>query len=1062
MQQAATKTFSHKARRLLLIFFGMVLCVLIISALYISFNYQRLTLSLANHFLQPYQIELKQLSVRPLSLTHWLLPQVSLTVNDSDVKITELEITLLPETQLLAIGIDDLQSLSAKNVDVQLSPNMLRQSTANNDASNPTIALDFAALPEIEIEQTQFTLKGISAEKLTMSLAGLTLDKSGQFNSEIAHNNASVFSLDAQLSPSQWQAKTQIDFAELQALIASIYAAESQLFPANNRITTNTEAHTSSLLGPLYQLQSTLKSQQVRLKGRLDSTINLALKSGQLQSKHQLNQFSIVLESLAGLTLAPSTLPIRTSLVNNKTTPPTLQVIASHSNQTLAFGLNGHIADLQLTVNPFELLLAPSEQQLVDILHRLNDVPFEKALSNLYKVMSIEDKQANVIAPQLRIAVNTPINYKLQDKSISTEHISFELLQSKLAAQLNVSDINYSVSPQNTSGQQDVDPQQKTDFQTAFSWHMQAKHLQNISLNTLWPLLAKLPYDIAIDNAAIELQGMFSAAINDGKPSYSINIQPQALQLTQGVTLSSKATNIPEAKPSINASINKTELELVTAAEYRFDNGETALTIPAIRYRIENAMLTQQYNDSQKSHYQLEISSAQMALKNPISLQQSSSASQSFIKQVLHQTQSNQLDWSLKQVELTKSALMVSAKKKPSSKPHRRVEERLLHLDLVNLHQSLQLKSAELFTQEDWWINDIVLASQHHYSPQNNQLNRFNLKGDWQFNSEFKPIIEFFSLTESLPESIVINGNTDLNLHYQLERANGTLFTLRFEPNVTDIAGSIANLPFEGGYINTQCHYQWQQQQDKNSSSHFNCDNIELALQAFNPGVLITDIAAEAALSFSTDSSLSAAINDANESNNLALPAEIFGVRHASVSLTAKGDLLDGQLLIPQFQMNLKKPSSAYFVLQHINLEKLLDIQPQVGIYADGIFDGVLPITIENGKAEIKGGQLAARAPGGLIAVAGNPAVDQMRLSQPYLEFAFSALEHLQYSQLSSSFDMNSLGDAILKVNVKGKSRGIERPIHLNYSQEENMLQLLKSLQIGNNLQNQIENSIQQ
>lgn len=1056
MQQAATKTFSHKARRLLLIFFGMVLCVLIISALYIGLNYQRLTLSLANHFLQPYQIELKQLSVKPLSLTQWLVPQVSLTVNDSDVKITELEVTLVPEAKLLALGIGDLQSLSAKNVDVLLSPNILRQSTDNSNTSNPTIALDFAALPEIEIDQTRFTLKGIAAEKLTMSLAELTLDKSGRFNSQIAHNNASVFSLDAQLSPNLWQAKTQIDFNELQALSANIYTAESQLFPINSDIATENDKQTSSLLAPLYQLQEMLRSQQINLSGRLDSTMSLALKSGQLQSTHQLSQFGVELKSLADLTLAPATLPIRTSLVNNKTKPLNLQPTNNDSTQSLAFALNGHIADLLLTVQPFELVVAPSKQQLADILHRLNDAPFETALSNLYKVMSIEDKQVNVIAPQLRIAVNTPINYKLQDKSISTEHISFELLQSKLAAQLNVSDISYSVSPQNTSSQQDVDLPQQTGFQTAFRWHMQAKHQQNIQLNSLWPTLTTLPYDIAIDNAAIELQGMFTAAVIDGKPSYSVNIDPQALQLTQGVTLSNNAYNITAAAPRVNASVKKTELELVTAAQFHFEQGETTLTIPEIRYKLEDSLLTQQYSDSQETRYQLDIESALVALQNPTTLTISSAKSQTFVAQLLHQTLSNQLDWSLDQVEFDKSTVMLSAKKK------RKVDQKLLHLEQVNLAQSIQLKSAKLYTHEDWWINDINFSSQHAYSPKNSQFNRFNLKGDWQFNSEFEPIIAFLSQTESLPESIILNGNTALNVHYQLEQDNHTQFLLTFEPNVTNIEGSFAKLPFNGGSLNTQCHYQWQQKQNKNSNSSFKCDNIELILQAFNPGVLITDIAAEATLSFSTDSSLSATSISTDEANNLALPAEIFGVKQASVRLTAQGDLLDGQLLIPQFKLSLKKPSSAYFVLQHINLEKLLEIQPQVGIYADGIFDGVLPITIKNGKAEVKGGQLAARSPGGLIAVSGNPAVDQMRLSQPYLEFAFSALEHLEYSQLSSSFDMDTLGNAILKVNVKGRSRGIERPIHLNYSQEENMLQLLRSLQIGDNLQNQIENSIQQ
>lgn len=422
--------------------------------------------------------------------------------------------------------------------------------------------------------------------------------------------------------------------------------------------------------------------------------------------------------------------------------------------------------------------------------------------------------------------------------------------------------------------------------------------------------------------------------------------------------------------------------------------------------------------------------------------------------------QTSKLNLSLENIVLEKSALALESKKIAKIKKTRSsTKQTLLRLNQVTLSQQLNLHSNQLNTDETWLINGLDLFSQHHYRPLTNKLNQFQLEGDWQFNSDFEPIVAFLSQSDSLPESIDLNGNAVLNMHYQLNNDKYMSFTLALEPNVTDIQGNFANLPFEGGNIKTQCQYSWQQV--KNSSSSFNCDDIKLSLQAFNPGVLMTNIEVEAALSFSTDANQSSTESNLRSHYNLTLPAELFGIQQASVSLTAKGDLLNGQLLIPQFQLNLKQPSSAYFVLQHIDIEQLLAIQPKVGVYADGIFDAVLPVTLENGKVIITGGQIAARAPGGLIAVSGNPAINQMRLSQPYLEFAFSALEHLEYSELSSRFDMDYLGNAILKVNVKGTSHGVVRPIHLNYSQEENLLQLLKSLQIGHNLQNQIENAVQ-
>ncbi|AZG73657.1 hypothetical protein EGC82_13320 [Shewanella livingstonensis] len=100
-------------------------------------------------------------------------------------------------------------------------------------------------------------------------------------------------------------------------------------------------------------------------------------------------------------------------------------------------------------------------------------------------------------------------------------------------------------------------------------------------------------------------------------------------------------------------------------------------------------------------------------------------------------------------------------------------------------------------------------------------------------------------------------------------------------------------------------------------------------------------------------------------------------------------------------------------------------------------------------------------SPEGLIEVAGNPAIDQLELSQPYLGLVFTALEHLNYSELSSSFDMTTNGDAVINLSVKGNSRGIERPVHLNYTHQENLMQLYKSTQIGVQLQNKIEAKVQ-
>ncbi|PKG56183.1 YdbH domain-containing protein [Shewanella sp. GutDb-MelDb] len=1074
MQQSVPKTFSQTARRLLSISFGIVLSATLMTALYVGWNYQRLTIKLANHFLQPYQMQIEQLSVKPLTFTHWQVPFVSLTVNNSNIEITELDIVLGQDAAFWALSVADLRSLSAKSLKVQLDPGVLRHSATPNNDSGPTMALDFTALPEIQIGQTQFTIKGVTAAKLNMALEHLTLDQNGHFSSEISHNQHSVLALKAQLSSSEWRATTRLDLTQLQVFSADIRAAETALFPSFSD--TNADANTdtqqdSSLLAPLYALQTAIQAQRIELNATLDSTITLAIKSGQLQSKHRLSQLQIRLNALAGLQLTP------TLMVNDSHHALSAKKITSRAplkqRGQLAFNIDGHLADLQLTLQPFELPIALNKQllstshksavphQLASLLNHLDDAPLEAALAHLYQVLSSNSGTSpSKIGPVLRIKVASPLVYQLNDKALSLPTLSVAIENTKLAAVALFQDIDY----ESQSTLANTPTAQQGDYQLAFGWQLQASHQQNITINTLWPTLAKLPYKVAIDNASLALQGQFSAMKKQGKSAYKVSVLPQASQLTQGITLSPNNVNLDnQHDPLLTANIAETQLLWDSAAEYRFANGQTHISIPTLHYHVNSAELSQKNNDEQQTHYQLFIDTIDIALNAPISLSLDSNNSHPFITQLMRQKQINQLHLSIENLVLDKSALALKSKKSAKIKKARPLtKQTLLHLKQVELSQQLDLDSGQLSTDETWLINGLDLSSQHHYLPLKSTLSQFQLEGDWQFNSDFEPIIAFFSQSNSLPESIDLNGNAALNMHYRLNSNKDTSFALTLEPNVTDIEGSFANLPFEGGNMKTHCQYDWQQVQAKNSTSSFSCDDIKLSLLAFNPGVLMTDIEAKAAVSFSTDSNQPTAESNSSSQHKLALPAELLGIKQASISLTAKGDLLNGQLLIPQFQLNLKQPSSAYFVLQHIDLEELLAVQPQVGVYADGIFDAVLPVTLENGHAAIAGGQIAARAPGGLIAVSGNPAVDQMRLSQPYLEFAFSALEHLAYSELSSSFDMDSLGNAILKVNVKGQSRGIERPIHLNYSQEENMLQLLKSLQIGNNLQNQIENSIQQ
>ncbi|TVP12792.1 hypothetical protein AYI87_13965 [Shewanella sp. KCT] len=358
----------------------------------------------------------------------------------------------------------------------------------------------------------------------------------------------------------------------------------------------------------------------------------------------------------------------------------------------------------------------------------------------------------------------------------------------------------------------------------------------------------------------------------------------------------------------------------------------------------------------------------------------------------------------------------------------------------------------QLATEERWNLDGLPFYSEHHLGLTHSLKPRL-LTGELTLASDANELMKRVTRMQGTSLENPLIGDINLTSKHSLNWHGDKMdFAFALIPEVKLSEGSYNALPFEQAEFSGQCQLDGVKA-PHSQTAKLACEPLSLKVAAFNPGVLITNINAHAKLELDLTQGETEAAFGAQTGADLALSG-------ADVKLDARANTLGGEILLPIFNLNLGAPSSAYLVLQGLDLEQLLAAQPQTGIYADGIFDGVLPVQLEHGQVSITNGQLAARAPGGLIKVDDNPAVLQMRLSQPYLDFAFSALEELHYTQLSSSFDMAPNGDALLKVQVKGRAKDIERPIHLNYAQEENMLQLLKSLQIGDRLQSEIERAM--
>ena len=561
--------------------------------------------------------------------------------------------------------------------------------------------------------------------------------------------------------------------------------------------------------------------------------------------------------------------------------------------------------------------------------------------------------------------------------------------------------------------------------------------------STDWRLEASLPSGFRWQSAAAELQLNEGASMAlSGKLALEPTSEGQQLDFSLAANPGFSTGAIQAGIEDKSIQLSGFKLSLLAPLSGSFNQGKLKLSLPAV---------SSQLGELQAKSGPLALSIAQTSLLSP-GLSRTLDANQNqkrhlpLLSQLLDERFASRLNLAFDGLNLSQTR---------HTKLGARTET-LLNLGYGSFSQAIDWQDNRLISEENWQLDNIPLHSRHDFMPiwpkRAKDPLGYRLNSRWTLDTDLADIKALAAKNLPLPPELVLRGETHMIADLKLEGLGRALqLQLDFNPLLSDLSGSISQLPFEGANLSALCRLTLDKEAKAPAEAELNCQQLKASVQAFNPGVLLTNLGLEGQLSLTPEL-------DSNQSTQAKL---LPGFRDADIQVRGQGELLKGQMLLPSFRLRLNAPSNAYLVLQGLSLEELLAIQPQEGIYADGIFDGVLPVFITNGQVSVKGGRLAARAPGGLIKVGNNPAVAQMRAGQPYLDFAFSTLEHLQYSTLASTYDMAPDGEAWLKVEVKGKAEGIERPIHLNYSHEENMLQLLRSLTIGDKLQTQIEASMQ-
>ncbi|WP_172597724.1 YdbH domain-containing protein [Sulfuriflexus mobilis] len=214
-----------------------------------------------------------------------------------------------------------------------------------------------------------------------------------------------------------------------------------------------------------------------------------------------------------------------------------------------------------------------------------------------------------------------------------------------------------------------------------------------------------------------------------------------------------------------------------------------------------------------------------------------------------------------------------------------------------------------------------------------------------------------------------------------------------------------------------------------------------IRLATLNPGFPITDISLQAAMSVPLGGKPVFSIN--------ALQAQALG----------------GQVAGDHIELDLARERNPFTIrVSGLDIGALLKLEQDKGLYGTGVIDGELPLVLDRDGLSMRQGRLVARAPGGVLRYAGDARVQALAQGNPNLQLLLTALRDFHYHLLQTDVNYAPDGSLTMQLRLEGKNPELEggRPVHLNVNVEENVLMLLRSLRLADEISEKVGEGIQQ
>jgi len=145
-----------------------------------------------------------------------------------------------------------------------------------------------------------------------------------------------------------------------------------------------------------------------------------------------------------------------------------------------------------------------------------------------------------------------------------------------------------------------------------------------------------------------------------------------------------------------------------------------------------------------------------------------------------------------------------------------------------------------------------------------------------------------------------------------------------------------------------------------------------------------------------------------------------------------------------------------------LQLAELLTVNEIKAIEVTGKIGGDLPVTIANGGITVENGNLDGEPPGGVIRYL--PGIEAEAADVSGIGIATRALSNFEYETLTAAVEYSAAGDLRLQMQLKGRNPDLDdgRPVVLNLGVENNVPQLLRSLQATRAVEEILQRRLQQ